>query len=72
LLYPYSLILGDQPLATIDPIALNCHLVPAAFKNALVINGSVVSVEEKGRIFKIQADKKQKIHLAKVSIKSVY
>ena len=37
-----------NPSITIDPAAVNSYLVPAFCKNALVVNGSVVSVENKG------------------------
>ncbi|KAI6174615.1 hypothetical protein M3Y97_01010400 [Aphelenchoides bicaudatus] len=48
---------NEEPKVTIDPVALNCHLVPAAFKNALVINGSVMSIEDKGAVINIGLSK---------------
>ncbi|KAI6186326.1 Protein RRP5-like protein [Aphelenchoides besseyi] len=50
----------ENPTVTIDPAAVNAHLVPAAYKNGLVINGSVVSVEEKGAVINVGTSSKVK------------
>jgi hypothetical protein len=38
-----------KPEVSIDPSAVNSHLLSASLKNGLVINGTVMSIEEKGQ-----------------------
>ncbi|CAD5218145.1 unnamed protein product [Bursaphelenchus okinawaensis] len=41
---------NDKAIGSIDPMVVNSHLVAASLKNALVLNGTIQSLEEKGAV----------------------